>query len=89
MNVAPAKANQPLRGRSRSSAQVFALYEDRGFRERMTALFHSEPGGRLFLPTQAHALEWLASLELRIKNLERTTVVGDAGTSGNSSDLDR
>jgi hypothetical protein len=79
----------PLRGRSWSSAQVFALYEDRGFRERMTALFRSEPGGRLFLPTQAHALEWLAALELRIKNLERTTVVGGAGASCNSSDLGR
>jgi hypothetical protein len=69
----------PLRGRSRASSQVLALCGDEAFRERMTALFRSEPGGRLLLPTQAHALEWLAALELRVKALERSSVAGRDG----------
>jgi hypothetical protein len=66
----------PLRGRSRTSARVFALYEDARFRERMEELFRSAPGGRLLLPTQAHALEWLAALELRVKALEQVREAG-------------
>jgi hypothetical protein len=66
----------PLRGRSRTSARVFALYEDARFRERMEELFRSAPGGSLLLPTQAHAIEWLAALELRVKGLEQAIEVG-------------
>ena len=87
--VACETLDPPLRGRSRASAQVFALCEDPLFRERMAALFRSEPLGCLALPTQAHALEWLAALELRIKTLERVTDVRGTGTGGNSSDLGR
>jgi hypothetical protein len=87
--VACETLDPPLRGRSRASAHVFALCEDPLFRERMAALFRSEPLGCLALPTQAHALEWLAALELRIKTLERVTDVRGTGTGGNSSDLSR
>ena len=69
--VATDLLDPPLRGRSRASARAFALYEDADFRTRMTALLSSEPAGALRLPTHAHALEWLAHLELRMKALER------------------
>lgn len=61
----------PLRGRSRTSEQAFALYGDPDFRRRLIALFRAEPAGALRLPTHAHALEWLAELELRLRALER------------------
>lgn len=61
----------PLRGRSRTSEQAFTLYGDPDFRRRMLTLFRAEPAGALRLPTHAHALEWLAELELRLRTLER------------------
>lgn len=61
----------PLTGRSRASAQSFALYGDARFRESMRSLLRSEPRGRLVLPTVEDTLDRLAELEHRVTALER------------------
>jgi hypothetical protein len=66
----------PLRGRSRIAAQVAALYDDELFRGRMRALVLAEPTGRVDLPTLAHALDRLASIERRLGELEHRSSSG-------------
>ncbi|HEX8995131.1 MAG TPA: hypothetical protein VF812_03780 [Ktedonobacterales bacterium] len=59
-----------LRSRGQSQDKACQLYTDPRFYGEMTAMFSEEPTGRLTLPTLLSALERIAALEERLRELE-------------------
>jgi hypothetical protein len=59
-----------LRSRGGIEQAAFQKYGEEEFKRSMTALFTSQPTGRLVLPTLQEALEKIADLEQRVRLLE-------------------
>jgi len=60
-----------LRSRGAIQEQAKQLYADESFREKMRAVFLSEPTGRIIFPTLRDALKRIAQLERRLAALEQ------------------